>query len=160
MIRSRISRTGRRGPGRARQQRSGQVRSAFTLIELLLVLVILAILAGVVVLKFRGRPEQAKNTAAHTDINALDAAIEAFYQDTGRYPRSDEGLNALMVKPGDLRDTDWHGPYAKNIPDDPWHHPYVYRWPGTHNSNGFDLLSFGPDGNEGGNDDIDNWSKQ
>ena len=133
-----------------------RARSAFTLIELLLVMVILVILAAVVVPKFTGRSEQARNTAAKTDIAAIDGAIDQFEVDNGRYPSNEEGLSALFQAPSGL--SNWHGPYLKRsaVPVDPWGNPYQYRSPGTHNTNGFDLFSMGPDGREG-NDDIVNW---
>lgn len=129
----------------------------FTLVELLLVLVILAVLAAVVVPKFTKRSEQARIAAATTDIANLGTALDAFEIDVGRYPSSDEGLKALMEQPSNAKD--WKGPYLKRIVgNDPWGHPYIYRAPGTHNASGYDLYSFGPDGQEGGSDDIDNWS--
>ena len=135
-----------------------QASRAFTLIELLLVMVILAILAAVVVPKFTARSKDAKISAAKTSIAAFTTALEAFEVDMGRYPNSTEGLSVLRVPPGDA--TDWKGPYVqKDIGNDPWNNPYVYRYPGQHNPNGYDLFSMGPDGKEGGGDDIDNWSK-
>jgi len=130
--------------------------TGFTLIELLLVMVILVVLAAVVVPKFTGRTEQARQTAAKTDITVIDAAIDQFEIDTGRYPTSEEGLAALIAAPTGV--TNWRGPYLKraSIPTDPWGNPYVYKYPGTHNPNGADLSSTGPDGREG-NDDIVNW---
>ncbi len=129
----------------------------FTLIELLLVLVILATLAAVVVPKFTKRSEQARITAARTDIANLEVALDAFEIDTGRYPTTEEGLGALLEQPTDVRE--WHGPYIKRgVPSDPWGNLYVYRAPGQHNTSGYDLHSFGPDGQDGGGDDIDNWS--
>jgi general secretion pathway protein G len=133
-------------------------RAAFTLIELLLVLVILAILAAVVVPKFTNRSEQAREAAAKTDVSNMELAIDQFEIDCGRYPSSEEGLNALMQPPGNING--WHGPYLKRPPNaDPWNNPYVYRYPGSHNPNGYDLFSMGPDGREG-NDDIGNWTNQ
>ena len=131
-------------------------RSAFTLIELLLVMVILVVLAAVVVPKFTGRSEQARMTAAKTDISAIDGAIDQFEVDNGRYPTNEEGLGALITAPAGLQE--WHGPYLKRnaIPVDPWGNPYQYRYPGTHNATGYDLFSMGKDGHEG-NDDVTNW---
>lgn len=131
-------------------------RGGFTLIELLLVLVILAVLAAVVVPKFTGRSEQAKLTAAKTDISMLDSALDLFEQDCGRYPSTDEGLGALL-NGGSI--PNWHGPYIKKMPKDPWGNDYVYRFPGQHNTNGPDLFSMGTDGREG-NDDVTNWTQQ
>ena len=134
----------------------GRGRKGFTLIELLCVLVILAVLAAVVVPKFTNRTEQAKGVAATTDINILDGLIEQFQVDTGRFPTSDEGLGALLTQPANVKN--WQGPYLKKgVPNDPWGNPYVYRYPGAHTQNGFDLFSMGPDGREGG-DDIRNWT--
>ena len=138
--------------------RTHRTRSAFTLIELLLVMVILVVLAAVVVPRFTIRTEQARTTAAKTDISALDTALDSFEVDCGRYPSNEEGLGALLQPPANTQN--WHGPYLKksSIPTDPWNNPYVYRYPGSHNVNGYDLFSMGPDGREG-NDDIDNWSQ-
>ena len=133
-------------------------QSAFSLIELLLVLVILAVLAAVIVPKFTGRTQDARITAATTDISTLETVLEAYEVDNGQYPTTDEGLAALVQQPTSA--TNWNGPYIKRgALDDPWKNQYVYRNPGTNNPNGFDLYSLGPDGREGG-DDITNWSKQ
>lgn len=134
-------------------------RSAFTLIELLMVLVILAVLAAVVVPRFAGRSEQARLTAAKTQVSLFRTALSGFEVDMGRYPSEDEGLAALVERPTSGTADKWAGPYLEGgIPSDPWGHPYVYRYPGQHNTSGFDLFSMGPDGREGGNDDVDNWS--
>ena len=145
-----VFRAGHRGKG---------ARRAFTLIELLLVLVILAVLAVVVVPKFTGRSQQAKVTAAKTDIASLELAIDSFEVDCSRYPTTEEGLQALVQQPSGL--VEWKQPYLKKrgLPKDPWGNPYVYRCPGQHNTSGYDLYSVGPDGQEGGGDDIDNWSE-
>ena len=144
-----------------RSQSSGRsiARKAFTLIEMLLVLVIIATLAAVIVPKFTRRSEQARITAARADVANLEVALDAFEIDAGRYPTAEEGLGALLTQPSDARE--WHGPYIKRgLPKDPWGNPYVYRSPGDHNTDSYDLYSFGPDGNEGGADDIDNWSER
>jgi len=131
---------------------------AFTLIELLLVLVILAALAAVVVPKFTKRSEQARVTAARTDIANLEVALDAFEIDTGRYPTTEEALTALVEKPADIKG--WLRPYIKRgVPKDPWGHLYVYQQPGQHNEDGYDLYSYGPDGKDGTDDDIVNWSE-
>ena len=131
----------------------------FTLIELLLVLVILAVLAAVVVPKFTRRSEQARLTAAATDIANLEVAMDAFEVDCGRYPTTEEGLKALIEQPSNANN--WYGPYIKRgVPKDPWGSTYLYRYPGRHNTSGYDLYSLGPDGQDGGGDDIDNWSQR
>jgi len=130
----------------------------FTLIELLLVLVILAALATIVVPKFTKRSEQAKVTAAQADIANLEVALDAFEIDTSRYPTSSEGLKALIEQPSNTKD--WKGPYIKRgVPKDPWGNGYTYKQPGQHNEFGYDLHSYGPDGQQGGEDDITNWTE-
>lgn len=131
-------------------------RRGFTLIELMLVMVILAILAAIVVPKFAGRSEQAKIAAAKTDIAGIESALELFEVDNGRYPSSDEGLAALMDAPSGMKN--WKGPYLKRLSPDPWGQAYNYRYPGTHTTNGYDLYSYGPEGREGGEGQVDNWT--
>jgi len=129
----------------------------FTLIELLLVLVILAVLAAVVVPKFTGRREQANQAAAKAQISNLQVALDGFEIDVGRYPTSEEGLQGLMDEPTAVKN--WKGPYLpKAVGNDPWGNPYQYVSPGTHSKAGYDLFSYGPDGHEGGGDDLDNWT--
>jgi general secretion pathway protein G len=131
-------------------------RQGFTLVELLLVLTILGILAAIVVPKFTGRTEQARITAARTQISTFSTALEAFEVDTGAYPKT---LQDLVQQPRDAQN--WKGPYLQgDIPLDPWLHPYVYAYPGRHMANGFDLYSLGFDGREGTEDDITNWQQQ
>jgi general secretion pathway protein G len=142
---------------RGNNQSGPPARRAFTLIELLLVMVILSVLAAVVVPKFTNRSEQARNTAAKADIASIDLVLDTMEVDAGRYPTTEEGLGALVEQPANVKQ--WRGPYVKRgMPIDPWGNPYVYRCPGLHNVNGYDLFSMGPDGHEGGGDDIDNWS--
>ena len=132
-----------------------QTQRAFTLIELLLVLVILGILAALVLPKFTGRTEQARVTAAQTQISTFGTALDAFEVDTGSYPRGQEGLNQLIVQPGDV--TNWRGPYLKSdIPLDPWGRAYIYEFPGRVNASGYDIRSMGPDGQANSADDIVN----
>ena len=132
--------------------RFSRARRGFTLIELLLVMVILAILAAVVVPKFTGRTEQARQTRAIADIATIKGALSQFEIDNGHFPSEAEGgLRALVEKPGDL--ATWKHSYIDKLPTDPWNHDYVYRQPGN-NGKDYDLLSGGPDGHEGGGDDI------
>ena len=141
-----------------RRRVTRRARAGFTLIELLLVLVILAVLAAVVVPKFTGRSEQARVAAAKADISAIELQLDAFEIDAGRFPTTEEGLGALVNPPAQVRQ--WNGPYLKKgIPIDPWGNPYVYRFPGQINPAGVDVFSYGPDGSEGGNDDIGNWAE-
>ncbi len=131
--------------------------AGFTLVELLLVLVILGILAALVLPKFTGRTEQARITAAQTQISTFGTALDSFEVDTGSYPHGQDGLQQLIVQPADV--TGWRGPYLKSdIPLDPWGHPYIYEFPGRTNANGYDITSAGPDGQPGTGDDIVNAS--
>ncbi len=130
----------------------------FTLIELLLVLVILGILAAIVVPKFSGRTEQARITAAQTQIAAFSTALDAFEVDNGYYPKGKSGLMDLMQAPRDAKN--WRGPYLKDIPKDPWGNDYVYECPGRHNTSSYDITSGGADGRVGNDDDITNWQKR
>jgi general secretion pathway protein G len=144
-------------PRNIRRHRASCARGGFTLIELLLVMVIIAVLAAVVVPKFVGRSEQARITRAKADISILGLSLNSMEIDTGRYPTTLEGLVTAPATNAD----EWHGPYIeRGVPSDPWKRPYIYRYPGQHNTNGFDLYSVGPDGQEGGGDDIDNWSTE
>jgi general secretion pathway protein G len=144
----------------SRRRRPLKKVSGFTLIELLLVLVILATLAAVVTPKFTKRSEQARITAAKTQISQFEVALSAFEIDVGRYPTTPEGLRALVEKP--TADADgWLQPYIeRDVPKDPWGNEYVYRYPGQYNEYGYDLYSLGPDGKLGGDDDITNWSEE
>jgi general secretion pathway protein G len=128
-------------------------RGAFTLIELLLVMVIIAILATILVPRVANRVGQAKITKAQADLSVLKQALNAFNIDNGRFPTTAEGLGALIARPSaDL--THWEKTLDKDtVPMDPWEHPYIYRCPGS-NGDDFDLLSAGPDGQEGTSDDI------
>lgn len=147
----------RRSARVAEPARAARRQAGFTLVELLLVLVILATLAAIVIPKFSGRTEQAKVTAAQTQISTLGTALDSYEVDVGSYPSSSEGLNALMVKPGNV--TGWRGPYMKQeIPPDPWGNEYIYEYPGKHNDGRYDLMSMGPDGRAGNDDDITNWT--
>jgi len=133
------------------------LQQAFTLVEMLLVLVIIGTLAAIVVPKLAGRSEQARVTAAHTQIANFGTALDAFEVDNGYYPRGSEGLNQLLQAPSEAQN--WKGPYLKQeIPLDPWGHAYIYEYPGKNNPTGYDLYSTGPDGRDGTEDDITSWS--
>jgi general secretion pathway protein G len=135
-------------------------RAGFTLIELLLVLVILASLAAIVTPKFAKRSEQARITAARTQISQFEVGLDAFEIDLSRYPTAAEGLRALVERPTSDAE-EWQQPYMRRgIPKDPWGNDYIYRYPGQHNEEGYDLYSYGPDRKQGGGDDITNWSEE
>jgi general secretion pathway protein G len=132
-----------------------QRRQGFTLTEIMLVVVIIGILAALVIPKIAGSSERARVTAAHADINGgIKSAIGQYEVDNGFYPRS---LQELLVQPSNAKN--WHGPYfdPPKLPVDPWGNPYIYYYPGKHNPASYDLLSTGPDGREGTDDDIGNW---
>jgi general secretion pathway protein G len=132
-------------------------KRAFTLVEILLVVVIIGILAALVIPKIAGTGERARVTAAQADINGgIKSALGQYEVDNGFYPKS---LQDLIIAPGDAKN--WHGPYfdPPKLPVDPWGNPYIYYYPGKHNQSSYDLLSVGPDGKEGTEDDIGNWTK-
>ncbi len=127
----------------------------FTLVEMLLVLVILGVLAAIVYPKIAGRGEDARIKATITQISAFKTALDMFEVDNGYYPKGRNGLLDLVQKPRDA--VNWHGPYLENLPKDPWQNDYIYECPGKHNQSGFDVMSMGPDGRSGTEDDIGNW---
>ncbi len=130
----------------------------FTLIELLLVVVIIGILAAIVVPKLVGRSEEARISAAKADVKVLDGMLSTYEVDNGRFPTTEQGLTALILKPATAPEPkNWKGPYIKAdaIPLDPWGYPYIYKCPGDRNPSSYDLFSAGPDGSIGTPDDID-----
>jgi len=142
-----------------RNEKSRRKRG-FTLIELMVVLVILAMLAALIVPNVVGKSDEAKQTKAKTDIAMIESLLDQFYLDMGRYPTTEEGVRVLYFPPDE--DTDkWNGPYSKKpIPLDPWDNPYHYECPGTRSSMPYEVASYGKDGEEGGEDydaDIVSW---
>jgi general secretion pathway protein G len=129
----------------------------FTLLELLVVMVIIGLLAGYVAPRYFSQVGKSEIKAARAQIDAFEKALEALRLDTGRYPTTEQGLDALFRQPAD--ESKWQGPYLKKaVPLDPWGHPYVYKQPGDHGD--FDILSYGRDGKPGGDGedaDITNW---
>ena len=153
------------GQARLNQQKKKQHKrlnrrnnGGFTLIELLIVMVIIGLLAAFIVPKLIGRVGESKQTAAKAQIELLSTALEVYKLDTGKYPTQEEGLQALITSPGEIKN--WRGPYLKKnkIPKDPWGVDYVYNFPGEHGE--LDLFSYGADGTEGGSDedaDVASW---
>ena len=140
---------------------------AFTLIEILMVLSIIAILAALITPRYFGQVSKSKMVAAKAEMKTLSLSLKAFRFDTDRYPATEEGLDALVKPPAGI-DKKWRGPYLDtDSPDfdlkDPWDNPYVYICPGKHHQDGYDLISYGADGAEGGEDDdadIVNWKEE
>jgi len=132
----------------------------FSLIELIVVLVILGLLAGIVGPRIYDKLKGSKNQIAKIQIQELGQALQLFSFDVGRFPTTSEGLDGLIHNPGNIEA--WRGPYLSKteVPKDPWGKAYVYRCPGQHLD--YDLFSYGPDGVEGGegeNADITNWQQ-
>lgn len=132
-----------------------KVRRGFTLLELLVVVIVLGLLAGLVAPQIFGRVGEAKSGTARTQMALLATALDSYRLDNGAYPNTEQGLAALQEKPTrEPVPTNWRGPYLrKAVPLDPWNRPYLYRAPGTRNATGFDLATFGRDGKEGGSDE-------
>ena len=129
-----------------------RARRGFTLIEILVVIAILATLVAPNVFRHVG---SAKDATAKSQIEMLGAALDAYRLDNGSYPSTEQGLAALQTTPTtDPAPTNWRGPYLrKDVPADPWGHPYIYKNPGEANPTGYDLLSYGADGQPGGEGD-------
>jgi len=130
------------------------MKKAFTLIELMLVVIIIGVLSAMVVPRLAGRSEQARIQAAKTDINStIPLALDLYEMDIGQYP---ESLDYLRIRPGSDSEN-WRGPYLKKKPMDPWNKPYLYKAPGEHNQDSYDLYSTGKDAQAQTGDDIVNW---
>ena len=133
----------------------------FTLIEIMVVLIIIGLLAGIVVPKLMGRTEEAKRTKTAVQIKNLQSSLDLYKLDSGVYPSTDQGLQALVEKPavGEIPNNWKEGGYIDKIPKGPWGSNYVYISPGVHGD--YDLYSYGADGEEGGegrNADIQSWN--
>jgi general secretion pathway protein G len=129
----------------------------FTLIEMLIVMVIIGLLAALVGPKMFGKVGKSKQKAAMAQIALFETALDTYRLDVGKYPTTDQGLQALRTKPEDV--AKWDGPYLpKDVPLDPWGDPYVYKSPGDHGD--YDITSLGADdspGGDGENEDIVSW---
>ena len=123
-------------------------QDGFTLIEVMVVIVILGIMAALVVPNLVGRQDQAQVTAARSDIAAIGNALDLYHLDNNTYPSTEQGLEALIEKPSGFPEPrNWRSPYLrKKLPDDPWGNPYQY----LSTDRGFELFSYGADGQEGG----------
>ncbi|MBP7654339.1 type II secretion system major pseudopilin GspG [Candidatus Dependentiae bacterium] len=139
----------------------------FTLIEILIVVAIIGILISIVSLNLTGKTGQARQLAAKTTIQKFDTALKMFNNDNGFFPSTEQGLQALIQKPnsGKIPINYPAGGYleAKKLPKDPWGNNYIYIYPGIQNQHSFDIMSYGADGEPGGDDenkDIGNWEPE
>lgn len=133
--------------------------SAFTLIEIMIVVIIIGILAATILPQFMGTTHDAKVSAAKGHIAELEAALGRFNVHMDRYPTSEEGLKVLIEAPAG-EESKWRGPYITQLRNDPWGNAYQYRSPGTHHTTRFDIWSRGKDGADGGEGeaaDVGNW---
>ena len=134
------------------------VQRGFTLIELMVVLVIIGLLAALIVPNVLDRADDARVTAAKTDIANINQALKLYRLDNQRYPTSEQGLQALVTKPTSGPIPNNWKPYLEKLPNDPWGHPYQYLNPGVKGA--IDIMSFGADGKAGGEGkdaDIGSW---
>ena len=145
---------------KVRQKKNTQ--AGFTLIELMVVIVILGLLAGVIIPRFMGETDKAKVATTKMQIASLESALKMYKLDNGSYPSTEQGLQALVEAPaaGNLPKNWRKGGYLEKgkVPKDPWKNDYIYICPGSHGD--FDLSSYGADGEPGGegfDKDINNW---
>ena len=141
--------------------RRRRTQGGLTLIEMLVVVTILGLFAALVIPKFFGKVGVARRTAAHAQINSFLTALGAYKLDTGNFPATELGLNALRVRPDNVHQ--WAGPYLpQDVPLDPWGRPYLYKYPGEHGDEP-DVISLGGDGQPGGeqeNADVVSWNNK
>jgi general secretion pathway protein G len=146
---------------RNRKQVRRKAQAGVTLIEMLVVMTIIALFAALVAPNMLKHGDQARVTAARSQIHSFANALGAYKLDTGTYPTTEMGLAALRNKPADLNQ--WAGPYMEQeIPKDPWGHDYIYKYPGEH-GDAPDIVCLGADGQPGGdqyNADIVSWKNQ
>jgi general secretion pathway protein G len=137
----------------------GTGNGGFTLLELLVVMVIIGLLAGLVAPRYFDQLGKSNVKVARAQMDSLEKALDQYRLDVGRYPSTEQGLAALTSKPQNLER--WAGPYLKRaVPPDPWGTPYIYKSPGDHGD--FDLLSLGSDAQPGGNGesaDVASWKQ-
>ena len=146
------------GSRRAGKNHSPRTAHGFTLIELLVVITVIAILAGLVAPMVFSHVGDAKTSAGRAQIELFGLGLEAYRLDNDYYPSTAQGLEALRTRPTGQPDArNWRGPYLKKtVPLDPWGRPYIYKSPGDANPQGYDLLTYGRDGQPGGtNEDAD-----
>lgn len=138
---------------------AGTKSRAFTLVEIMIVVIIIAILAATIIPKFMSETFDAKVSTAKSHIAEYQSALERFNLNMDRYPTTEEGLKVLVEAPANDKEK-WRGPYIEKLRNDPWGNPYQYSFPGVHMTAGYDIWSRGKDGADGGegeNADIGNW---
>lgn len=140
------------------REKTRRKRGGFTLLELMVVLLILALMGTIAAPQVTKYLRKAKSQTAKIQVDALSAAVDSFHLDVGRFPTGDEGLKVLVDRPSET--AKWDGPYLKKRDSliDPWGHPYLYRFPGQHGE--YDIYSLGSDNREGGEGDaadVGNW---
>ena len=142
-------------------RRRSRGQAGVTLIEMLVVVTIIALFAALVAPRMFRQTDRAKMTQAHAQINSFMTALGAYKLDTGVFPSTEQGLQALRIRPETINN--WQGPYLpQDIPTDPWNHQYSYKYPGEHGDEP-DVISWGGDGQPGGeglNADIVSWKSQ
>jgi general secretion pathway protein G len=139
-------------PAGAAMRRGGRAKErGMNLLEIMVVLVIISLVAGTVGVAVMKQLDNAKRKQAGVQIKNLTEALELYKLQFHNYPATSEGLQALVAPKGNAQ------PFIPQVPEDPWGHDYVYIFPGASNAGGFDLLSYGPDGAQGGGDDITNY---
>jgi general secretion pathway protein G len=144
-----------------RRRNSKRGQAGITLIEMLVVMTIIALFAALVAPNMLKHADKGRVTAAQAQIHNFMTALASYKLDTGMFPTTEQGLNALRIKPADVNQ--WAGPYMpQEIPKDPWGHDYVYRYPGEHGDEP-DIVCYGADGQPGGdglNSDVASWKSQ
>jgi general secretion pathway protein G len=140
--------------------RTRTARRGFTFLEIMLVVMIIGLLAAVVGPRIVGQGQKARMRTTAIAIKSMGTALKQYELDLGTFPSTSDGLAALITRPNGVDDKMWAGPYIEedSVPKDAWNHPYGYRYP-PQEGQFFDLYSIGPDGQEGTEDDITNWTK-
>ncbi len=128
----------------------------FTLIEIMLVVLIIGIIGAIIFPRLTGKAKQARINATKSQIKSIEAALQNYEMDNDRFPTTEQGLAALVEKPTIDPPPNWNGPYLPELPTDAWGNEFKYRCPGE-NGRDYDIISLGPDGVEGTEDDIKSW---
>lgn len=136
-------------------------RRGFTFLEIMFVVVIIGVLMAIAVPRMTGQAQKARIQATEVTMRTLQTALAQYEMHVGSFPNTNEGLNALLERPGRVSETAWDGPYLESdtVPRDAWGNAFNYRSPGQ-NRPTYDLWSNGPDGMEGTDDDIRNWTRR